>query len=63
MNADPQIKQIRICAARLWKEDGSLEGCEDEYWRLAKAIVENELSEPAETQLDIFYTNGCALIT
>ncbi|WP_086386283.1 DUF2934 domain-containing protein [Caballeronia sordidicola] len=33
---------IRSCALELWREDGALEGCEDEYWRLAKTMIESK---------------------
>ncbi|CAB3797998.1 hypothetical protein LMG28614_04693 [Paraburkholderia ultramafica] len=37
-----------ICerAHQLWQLDGSLEGCADEYWRLARVLVEEEFGRP-----------------
>jgi hypothetical protein len=39
-------QRIRTRANELWKQDGSLEGCADEYWRQARQLVERE----AETE-------------
>jgi hypothetical protein len=33
-------EQIRECAFMLWQLDGSLEGCADEYWRMARTLME-----------------------
>ncbi|HEY2608784.1 DUF2934 domain-containing protein [Paraburkholderia sp. RL18-103-BIB-C] len=35
-------ERIRECAFLLWQLDGSLEGCSDEYWRMARALMERE---------------------
>ncbi len=37
-------ERIRAKAYELWQEDGSMEGCADEYWRRARSIVEAELT-------------------
>ncbi|MFP3645998.1 DUF2934 domain-containing protein [Paraburkholderia sp. SIMBA_054] len=46
--------RIRARAYELWKLDGSLEGCEDEYWRMARA-QEQEISQqkPAQTSVPV----------
>jgi len=36
-------ERIRERAYELWQQDGSLEGCADEYWRQAKEMVEQEI--------------------
>ncbi|MFP3557498.1 DUF2934 domain-containing protein [Paraburkholderia sp. SIMBA_049] len=42
--------RIRARAYELWKLDGSLEGCEDEYWRMARALErETPQQKPAQT--------------
>jgi hypothetical protein len=38
-------QRIRTRAKELWKQDGSLEGCADEYWRQARRLVELEVAE------------------
>ena len=35
-------ERIRECAFMLWQQDGSLEGCADEYWRMARTLMERE---------------------
>lgn len=42
----------KICARafELWQQDGGLEGCADEYWRMARALVEKELAIPDAAQ-------------
>lgn len=35
-------ERIRECAFMLWQLDGSLEGCADEYWRMARALMERQ---------------------
>lgn len=42
-------EQIRKRAYELWQADGSLEGCADEYWRLARALVEAETRLPVSS--------------
>jgi hypothetical protein len=37
-------QRIRTRADELWREDGSLEGCADEYWRLARRLIELEVA-------------------
>ncbi|WP_168788282.1 DUF2934 domain-containing protein [Paraburkholderia aromaticivorans] len=39
-------ERIRERAHQLWQQDGSLEGCADEYWQIARALVERELGPP-----------------
>ena len=43
MDGEPKDERIRKRAYALWKEDGALEGCADEYWRQAREIVEQEI--------------------
>ena len=38
-------ERIRTKAYELWQEDGSMEGCADEYWRRARSLVEAELAD------------------
>ncbi|SAL08089.1 hypothetical protein AWB81_08583 [Caballeronia arationis] len=38
-------ERIRKKAYELWQQDGSMEGCADEYWRQAREIVEQEMLE------------------
>jgi Protein of unknown function (DUF2934) len=40
-------QRIRARANELWKQDGSLEGCADEYWRQARQLVELEVNSEA----------------
>ncbi|WP_168788108.1 DUF2934 domain-containing protein [Paraburkholderia aromaticivorans] len=50
--SDPTIEEkIRARAYELWQRDGCLEGCADEYWHMAPALVEKEMAVPdaAET--------------
>ncbi|SFU23977.1 DUF2934 domain-containing protein [Paraburkholderia aspalathi] len=49
-------EKIRARAYELWQQDGGLEGCADEYWHLARTLVEKELAhagagEKGETDL------------
>ncbi|MFM0030727.1 DUF2934 domain-containing protein [Paraburkholderia madseniana] len=37
-------EKIRARAYELWQLDGGLEGCADEYWRMARALVEKEMA-------------------
>jgi hypothetical protein len=46
MSATTLEEKIRARAYELWQLDGGLEGCADEYWRAARALVENEMSAP-----------------
>ncbi|MGT2477688.1 DUF2934 domain-containing protein [Paraburkholderia terrae] len=43
--ADRIEQRIRAKAYALWQEDGSMEGCADEYWRKARHLVEAEIAE------------------
>lgn len=43
MNLESKEERIRKRAYALWEEDGSMEGCNDEYWRKAREIVEEEM--------------------
>jgi hypothetical protein len=45
MNGETVELRIRAKAYSLWQEDGSMEGCADEYWRKARSIVEAEIAE------------------
>ncbi|SAK87264.1 hypothetical protein AWB67_05960 [Caballeronia terrestris] len=38
-------ERIRKRAYQLWQQDGSMEGCADEYWRQAREMVEQEVIE------------------
>jgi hypothetical protein len=42
-------ERIRECAFLLWQLDGSLEGCADEYWRMARTLMERE-AQPQDAQ-------------
>ncbi|MBT2792937.1 DUF2934 domain-containing protein [Paraburkholderia strydomiana] len=37
-------ERIRARAYELWQQDGCLEGCADEYWHMARALIENEIA-------------------
>jgi Protein of unknown function (DUF2934) len=43
MDLNPKEERIRKRAYVLWEEDGSMEGCNDEYWRKARELVEEEM--------------------
>ena len=45
-------QRIRTRADELWKQDGSLEGCADEYWRQARQLVELEVAKECAVTLD-----------
>jgi hypothetical protein len=45
MRAETIEQRIRAKAYELWQEDGSMEGCADEYWRRARSLVEAEIAE------------------
>jgi hypothetical protein len=45
MRAETIEERIRAKAYELWQEDGSMEGCADEYWRRARSLVEAEIAE------------------
>ncbi|WP_267939541.1 DUF2934 domain-containing protein [Paraburkholderia sp. HD33-4] len=45
MAAESIEERIRAKAYALWQEDGRMEGCADEYWRKARALVEAEIAE------------------
>lgn len=54
-------ERIRTRAYELWQEDGSMEGCADEYWRRARTLVEAELAaeqREQEGRLDATSDNG-----
>jgi hypothetical protein len=36
-------ERIRLKAFELWQQDGSLESCADEYWQLAREMIEVEI--------------------
>jgi hypothetical protein len=51
MNTQSFEERIRSRAYELWLADGAMEGCADEYWRLARDMVQQELvSERADVQ-------------
>jgi Protein of unknown function (DUF2934) len=37
-------ERIRARAYELWQQDGALEGCADEYWHMARDLVEKEMA-------------------
>ncbi|WP_075643604.1 DUF2934 domain-containing protein [Paraburkholderia ginsengiterrae] len=39
-------EKVRERAYQLWQQDGSLEGCADEYWQIARTLVEREFGLP-----------------
>jgi hypothetical protein len=41
-------ERIRRKAFDLWKQDGSMEGCADEYWRQAREMIESDVQEENE---------------
>ena len=47
VEAHTLTQRIRTRANELWRQDGSLEGCADEYWRQARQLVELELDTEA----------------
>ena len=46
MSDTTKEEKIRVRAYELWQQDGSLEGCADEYWQLARAQIEKEMAAP-----------------
>jgi hypothetical protein len=44
MNDMSVEERIRARAFELWQQDGSLEGCADEYWHMARELVEKEMA-------------------
>ncbi|MFM0214562.1 DUF2934 domain-containing protein [Paraburkholderia caledonica] len=44
MNEMTMAERIRARAYELWQQDGCLEGCADEYWHMARALVEKEIA-------------------
>jgi hypothetical protein len=50
MQAETIEQRIRAKAYALWEEDGSMEGCADEYWRKARELVEAEIAEEEHTR-------------
>lgn len=38
------VERIRARAYELWQQDGGLEGCADEYWHMARALIEKEIA-------------------
>ena len=45
-------QRIRTRADELWKQDGSLEGCADEYRRQARQLVELEVAKESAATWD-----------
>jgi hypothetical protein len=39
-------ERIRPRAYELWQQDGVPEGCANEYWHMARALVEKEMAIP-----------------
>ncbi len=50
MNNMSVEERIRARAYELWQQDGGLEGCADEYWHMARALVEEEMAVPDAAQ-------------
>jgi Protein of unknown function (DUF2934) len=50
LEAQTLEQRIRIRAYELWQQDGSMEGCADEYWQQAREMVERELREEQAKQ-------------
>jgi len=50
MNLMSVEERIRARAYELWQQDGSLEGCADEYWHMARELVEKEMAAPDAAQ-------------
>lgn len=50
MNEMTVVERIRARAYELWQQDGGLEGCADEYWHMARALVEKEVAVPDPAQ-------------
>jgi len=50
MNEMTVVDRIRARAYELWQQDGSLEGCADEYWHMARKLIEKEIAphEPVQ---------------
>ena len=44
MNNMSVEERIRARAYELWQQDGCLEGCADEYWHMARVLVEKEMA-------------------
>ncbi|MFL9964836.1 DUF2934 domain-containing protein [Paraburkholderia sediminicola] len=44
MNEMTVVERIRARAYELWQQDGGLEGCADEYWHMARALIEKEIA-------------------
>lgn len=44
MNEMTMAERIRARAYELWQQDGCLEGCADEYWHMARALIEKEIA-------------------
>jgi hypothetical protein len=38
-------RRIRRRAYELWRQEGSMEGCADEYWRQAREMIEAQILE------------------
>jgi hypothetical protein len=60
MQAATTEERIRAKAYALWQEDGSMEGCADEYWRKARSLVEAEIAEEERGHRAINGTMGQA---
>jgi hypothetical protein len=45
-------QRIRTRADELWKQDGSLQGCADEYWRQAQQLAELKVAKESAATWD-----------
>ncbi|CAD6560575.1 hypothetical protein LMG28727_07185 [Paraburkholderia kirstenboschensis] len=53
MNEMTMAERIRARAYELWQQDGCLEGCADEYWHMARSLIEKEIaSRERSTEAD-----------
>ncbi|MHB9841951.1 DUF2934 domain-containing protein [Paraburkholderia terrae] len=50
MNEMTVVERIRARAYELWQRDGGLEGCADEYWHMARALIEKEIASQGPSQ-------------
>ncbi len=46
-------ERIRAKAYELWQEDGSMEGCADEYWQRARSLVEAEVADERRLRAEV----------
>ena len=55
MQAETIEQRNRAKAFALWEEDGSMEGCANEYWRKARVLVEAETAAVSDTNAPGLY--------